>query len=107
MRRTTTVLSIALMLTGFLAAPAQNNIPMPERLNRPNANFEQSAFGKPKASASEKTKSGSDWWEPDTVCIFSRYSMQDSMQENRRIFLLGVASRCVEVKAKLRLCKTK
>ena len=59
------LLSIVLILAGFLSSAAQNNFMVQERLQRQNANFESSKFLTPK-----KNNSGPDWWEPDTVYCF-------------------------------------
>ena len=66
----TVLLSIALIIAGFLSAPAQNIITMQERLHRPNANFEYPDFEKPQSPSIKKSDSGQGWWEPDTLHFF-------------------------------------
>ena len=59
---------MALMLAGILAT-AQNNTAH-ERTNRRAVNYGHSEFEKPELPIRKKQKSGSDWWQPDTVYIF-------------------------------------
>jgi len=68
------LLSIALILAGFLSAPAQNNVTIPEQLQKQNASLEYPDFKNPKLSAPKESKSGKDWWEPDTICVIYLYS---------------------------------
>ena len=70
------LLSIALITAGFLSAQAQNIITIPERLQRPNANFEYPNFEKPQSPSIKTSDSGQDWWEPDTI---NRFSVTDTL----------------------------
>jgi len=63
MTRKTILLSIALMVA--VTIPAQNNVPLSERLNKSNARFET-----PKLPTIKKTNSIQDWWEPDTLYVY-------------------------------------
>jgi len=69
------LLSIALTVAGFLSVTAQNNVPIPKQLQRQNASFEYPDYKTPKLPGIEKSNSGQDWWEPDTVYIFREYEM--------------------------------
>jgi len=59
------LLSIALITAGFLSALAQNNVTMPEQLNRQSTLFENL-----KLQTHQRAKTGQGWWEPDTVYVF-------------------------------------
>jgi hypothetical protein len=67
----TAFLIIALIMAGFIAAPAQNNISLHKKQERKNTNFEYPEFETPKFPAIKQTKSGQDRWEPDTVYCFA------------------------------------
>jgi hypothetical protein len=77
------LLSIALITVGFLAAVAQNNIPLPEKYQGENDRFEYPDFETSKLPAIKKTKSGQDWWEPDTLYAVSVFT--DSRLDERII----------------------
>ena len=95
MRRKRVLLSIALILAGFLIVPAQNRITMPEQLKRQSARFEYPDFEKPKLPTPKKTESDRDWWKPDTVRIFD-----DLLKENIRFIFKynsqGLVEECIQ-----------
>jgi predicted porin len=60
---------MVLILVGFLAATAQNNITSYERFDREITYWGHSKFGKNDLIL-KKQKSDDVWWEPDTVYLF-------------------------------------
>ena len=80
------LLNIALMLAGFLSAPAQNNISIHKKPERQNASFEYPDFGHPKLPAIKKTNSGQDLWVPDTINIFEFDASRPFEISSRDIF---------------------
>ena len=67
------LISMVLMLVGFLAT-AQNNTAN-KKFDRDSTNFENSEFRKNNFSIMKNQKSGGDWWNPDTVYIY-RYEIE-------------------------------
>jgi len=80
------LLIIALILAGLLPAPSQNNVTIAEQLNSPNASFSYPNFETQKLPTSKKSKSGQDWWEPDTVYCYTTSGYEEYGFIDRFIF---------------------
>ena len=70
------LLSIALILVGFLSALAQINFAVQEQLRKQNAWFNYPDFENLQFPTLKKIKSGEDWWEPDTVYCFNNVAVR-------------------------------
>lgn len=65
------LLSIVLVLAGISVTTAQNYDTVNRRLQWKNTNFDYLEFETSKLPAIKQTKSGQDWWMPDTVNYYA------------------------------------